>query len=111
MHDRTLWEMPVARADSVVEGRLNPSSAIASWYEVLSAQMGYTVAPSAKWLNATTYAYLARHDLVAAEAAAQEAVAAYPEDIGSYGEPRGCPSQSRQHGRRAPHSHRCHAHA
>jgi imidazolonepropionase-like amidohydrolase/enterochelin esterase-like enzyme len=84
VHDRTLWEMPDAQADSVVQAKVEPDRAIAAWYRTLSARMGYEVAPSSKWLKAAAAAHLARHELAAAEEAAMRAVTSYPEDIAGY---------------------------
>jgi enterochelin esterase-like enzyme len=84
VHDRALWEMPAARADSLVQGKIEPDGAIAAWYKSLSARMGYEIAPSAKWLKSAVTAHLARHEIAAAEETAKRLVAAYPADIGAY---------------------------
>jgi enterochelin esterase-like enzyme len=84
VHDRAVWEMPGALVDSIIQGTADPDGVIAAWYRGLSARMGYTVAPSAKWLNAAATAYIRRGNVPAAEAAAQRALAAYPEDLAGY---------------------------
>jgi enterochelin esterase-like enzyme len=84
IHDRNVWEMPVAQMDSILQGTADPDGAIAAWYRGLSARMGYTVAPSAKWLNAAVTAYVRRGNVPAAEAAARRAIAVYPEDLTGY---------------------------
>ena len=84
VHDKSLWEMPPAQADSVLKGNVEPEAAIAAWYRVLGARMGYDVPPSAKWLRATVAAHFARHENAAAEDAARRYVADYPDDLSSY---------------------------
>jgi hypothetical protein len=85
VHDRSVWEMPAALADSIRQGKLDPDHTIATWYRRLGARMGYDVPPSPKWLEVAAQQYLAKRDLSAAEAAAERLIGAYPDDLLGYG--------------------------
>ena len=84
IHDKSVWEMPPALADSILDGRTDAERAIATFYEGLSARVGSTVAPSLKWMLTAARVHLRLHD-GEAERAAKRLVAAYPEDLEGYG--------------------------
>jgi enterochelin esterase-like enzyme len=85
IHDKTVWELPPALADSVADGRVDPERAIATFYAGLSARMGSAVPPSFKWVLATARLRIRQNDAEAAEAAARRLVAEFPEDLEGYG--------------------------
>jgi enterochelin esterase-like enzyme len=84
LYDRTVWEMPAARADSITAGQLDPDRAISALYMDLSARIGTTVAPSLKWMLAAAHVHVKRGD-ANAEQAVRQLIAAYPEDLEGYG--------------------------
>ena len=85
VHDKTVWEMPPALADSVSDGPADPERAVAAFYSSLSARVGATVSPSLKWMLATVRKHTRQGDADAAEEAARRLIAAYPEDLEGYG--------------------------
>ena len=85
IHDRTVWEMPYALADSVMQGKDDPAALVARWYSGLSARAGFTVPVSAKWLDAMVLGHGVRREREAAERAARRMIAEYPEDLNGYG--------------------------
>jgi tetratricopeptide (TPR) repeat protein len=85
VHDKTVWEMPPALADSVSDGPVDPERAVAAFYSSLSARVGAPVSPSLKWMLATVRKYKRQGDAEAAEQAVRRLIAAYPEDLEGYG--------------------------
>lgn len=84
VHDKSVWEMPPALADSVSDGRVDPDRTIAAFYAALSTRVGSVVSPSLKWLLAAARVHIRQHD-GEAEAAVRRVIAAYPEDLEAYG--------------------------
>lgn len=85
VYDKTVWEMPQALADSVVNGRLDPERAIPAFYSALSTRVGVTMAPTLKWMLVETHAMTRQPDQQAAERAVRRLIDAYPEDLEGYG--------------------------
>jgi hypothetical protein len=85
VHDKTVWEMPPALADSVTEGRVDPERTIAAFYSALSARVGTPVGPSLKWMLVATRVPILQGNAPAAEKAARRLIDAYPEDLEGYG--------------------------
>jgi enterochelin esterase-like enzyme len=85
LHDASMWEMLPASGDSVVQGLLDPNTAIAAFYSGLSARVGSPVSPSRKWLLAAAHVYAKGSVTDVAEAAVQRVLSAYPEDLEAYG--------------------------
>ncbi len=84
VHDKSVWEMPPALADSVSTGQVDPERSIGSFYAGLSTRVGSTVAPSLKWMLAAARFHVRRRDSEA-ERTARRLIAAYPEDLEGYG--------------------------
>jgi len=84
VHDETVWEMPPALADSVTAGRVDPERAIAAFYSALSARVGFTVAPTLKWMLTDARARM-RQDVPMAQWSVRRLIDAYPEDLEGYG--------------------------
>jgi enterochelin esterase-like enzyme len=85
IHDRLAWEMPASLADSVMQGKENPSALLSRWYTTLSARNGFTVPVSAKWLDAAISGHLARRDAATATQVARQLIEQYPEELMGYG--------------------------
>jgi pimeloyl-ACP methyl ester carboxylesterase len=86
VHDKSVWEMSAALADSVQFGRAgDPEGAVDAFYAQLSARVGVPTSPSLKWMLASTRVLIQRSDTVAAERAIRRVLAAYPEDLEAYG--------------------------
>lgn len=85
IHDRSVWQMPPALADSVTDGRIDADVAIAQFVALLSARVGVTVAPSLTWMIVAARAGMRGTNASAADAAVQRLIAAYPEDLEGYG--------------------------
>jgi enterochelin esterase-like enzyme len=85
IHDRLAWEMPPALADSVLQGKDNPTALVARWYRTLAARMGFIVPVSAKWLDASVSGHLARGERENALQVARQLIEQYPEDLTGYG--------------------------
>jgi enterochelin esterase-like enzyme len=84
VHDKTVWEMPAAIADSILAGQIDAERAIDSFYVALGVRVGSTVVPSLKWMLAAARIHVKRHDGTA-EDAVRRLIAAYPEDLEGYG--------------------------
>ena len=82
VHEAAVWEMPAAQGDSVGEGKGDePGRRVAEFYKSLSARVGYTVAPSAKWLHTIASAHLRHGEHAEGLAAARRLIDEYPEDV------------------------------
>jgi hypothetical protein len=84
VHDKSVWEMPSALADSVSDRRVDPDRTIAAFYAALSARVGSPVSPSLKWMLTLARAHMRQRD-GEAEPAVRRVIAAYPEDLEAYG--------------------------
>lgn len=82
--DRSVWEMPSASADSMVNHVGDPISRIEAHARAASARVGYRVTASAKWMEVIAQTLLSRVDLDGATAAANRLIEAYPENITGY---------------------------
>ena len=82
--DRSVWEMPSASADSMVNHVGDPISRVEAHARAASARVGYRVTASAKWMEVIAQTLLSRVDLDGATAAANRLIEAYPEDIAGY---------------------------
>lgn len=82
--DRSVWEMPSALADSMVNHVGDPVSRVEAHVRAASARVGYRVTASAKWMGVIAQTLLSRVDLDGATAAANRLIEAYPEDIAGY---------------------------
>jgi len=82
--DRSVWEMPGARADSLVDAKGDPDEVLRAWYAELSARTGVAIPPSPQWLDLAAAAHQRRGDAAAAERTARRLVADYPEFLGGY---------------------------
>jgi enterochelin esterase-like enzyme len=85
VHDKAVWEIPPATADSITSGRVDPERAVTNFYSALSARVGVTVSPSLKWMLAVARVRMKLSDTDAADGAVRRLVAAYPEDLEGYG--------------------------
>lgn len=85
VHDRSVWEMPPALADSISNGSIDADVAIAAFTSLLRARVGVTVAPTLKWMLAAARVAMRDPKADVADAAVQRLVAAYPEDLEGYG--------------------------
>jgi len=85
IHDRLTWEMPAARADSILQSKGDALAIATAGYTELSQRVGFTVPLSAKWLDAITLAQLNQRDLISAARTAERLVREYPEDLIGYG--------------------------
>ena len=86
IHDKSVWEMSSALADSIEFGRIaDPEGAVEAFYSTLGARVGVPTAPSLKWMLASTRVLVQRSDTAAAERAIRRLIAAYPEDLEAYG--------------------------
>ncbi len=79
--DRAVWEMPIAAADSMIERWGDPLARLERHRVALASRVGYTPAPSAKWLEFVAKTALARVDADGAVMAAKRLVELYPEEI------------------------------
>src|SRR5207253_1600944 len=82
--DRTVWEMPAARADSLLDAKGNPDSVLAQWDAELAARTGVAMPTSAKWLDVAVMSHVKRGDRDAAERTARRLVSEYPEYPNGY---------------------------
>jgi hypothetical protein len=82
--DKSVWEMPRAAADSLIDGKGDSERLLNAWYKTLSARMGAPFEPSNKWLRISTEALLGKRDYQAAVTAGRRLVSAYPEDLAGY---------------------------
>jgi enterochelin esterase-like enzyme len=85
VQDKTVWEMPPALADSISDGRLDPERAVPDFYARLSTRVGFTVAPTLKWMLTEAHLLVRRSDQQAAERSIRRLIDAYPEDLEGYG--------------------------
>lgn len=82
--DRSVWEMPAASADSMLNHLGDPVTRVDAHTHALSARVGYRPTPSAKWMEVTAQTLLSRVDLDGAAAAAKRLMDAYPENLTGY---------------------------
>jgi enterochelin esterase-like enzyme len=82
--DKSVWEMPRALADSVIDARGNTDALLNAWYKSLSARMGAEFAPSDKWLRTVLEAHVVRREYDEAIVAAKRVIADYPDDLAAY---------------------------
>jgi enterochelin esterase-like enzyme len=86
VHEAAVWEMLPAQGDSAASGRGDePSRRVAEFYKALSARVGYTVPPSAKWLRAIASAHLIHGEHAEGLAAAKRLTDEYPEEVAGWG--------------------------
>jgi enterochelin esterase-like enzyme len=86
VHDKSVWEMSPALADSVQFGRVaDPEAAMDAFYAELSARVGVATSPSLKWMLASARVLIQRSDTAAAERAIRRVLNVYPEDLEAYG--------------------------
>jgi hypothetical protein len=85
VHDKSVWEIPAALADSVTQGLVDADRSIAAFYAGLSSRIGVPVTPSLKWMLAAAHARLRQGDTGAAEESVRRLIGAYPEDLEGYG--------------------------
>ncbi len=85
VHDRAVWEIPAASADSMLNRTGDPSIVLTAALTTISNRVGYTVPPSLKWLEVVARTRFARDGPDAAVRAAQAVVDAYPESLVGYG--------------------------
>jgi len=83
--DRSVWEMPVARGDSIINAKGDSDAMLARWYADLSARVGTTIPVSPKWLELASAAQHRQGALDAAERTARRLVAEYPDYLAGYG--------------------------
>lgn len=84
VHDKSVWEMPAALADSITDGRADAERTIAVFYSALSARVGSIVHPSLKWMLTAARLHTRQRDAVAEESV-RRLMEAYPEDLEGYG--------------------------
>jgi hypothetical protein len=85
VHEAAVWEMPAAQGDGVIEEKGDePGRRVAEFYKSLSARVGYTVAPSAKWLHTIASAHLRHGERAEGLAAAKRLTDEYPEDVNGW---------------------------
>ena len=85
VHDKTVWEMPAALADSVAGPILDPERAIRRFYSALSARVGAPIDTVAEMDAHRSARAHAKADASAAERSVRRLIAAYPEDLEGYG--------------------------
>ena len=83
--DRGVWEMPAAKADSIINALGDADALLARWYDDLGARMGAAVPVSAKWLELASAAAERQGNRDAAERSARRLVSEYPEYLSGYG--------------------------
>ena len=83
--DRLTWEMPPASGDSIINASPRSAAIIDAWYAALSARVGVSVSPSAKWLELLSAAQQRAGDVDASERSARRLVHDFPEYIEGYG--------------------------
>ena len=86
IHDKSVWEMPAALADSVQFGRVgDPERTVETFYSNLSTRVGVPMTASLKWMLASTRVLIQRGDSAGADRAIRRLIASYPEDLEAYG--------------------------
>jgi predicted alpha/beta superfamily hydrolase len=83
--DRSVWELPAARADSVLNAKGDAGGIVERWYNELSARTGVPIPPSPKWLELASAAQQREGDTEASERSARQLVKDYPEYLSGYG--------------------------
>ncbi|MBL0171833.1 MAG: alpha/beta hydrolase [Gemmatimonadaceae bacterium] len=79
-----MWELGRTAADSLIGHRGDPRNVLDQALAVVSARVGFGVAPSSKWMAEVVRGYLARGALDSAVVAGQRMTAAYPEELLGY---------------------------
>jgi enterochelin esterase-like enzyme len=82
--DKSVWEMPRATSDSIIDSKGESERILNVWYKTLSARMGASFEPSNKWLRIAAEALLGKREYQSAVSAGRRLVAAYPEDLAGY---------------------------
>jgi hypothetical protein len=81
-----VWEMPAAQGDSVRSAKGDePAQRMDAFYRSLSARVGYTVPPSAKWLRTVATLELSHAEYAKGLATAQRLTEQFPEDLAGWG--------------------------
>lgn len=78
------WEVERPVADSLVRQLGNVPRTLDAALSRLSARLGFSVAPSAKWMTTLTRHYLARGPADSAVAVARRMIQSYPEEMMAY---------------------------
>lgn len=82
--DKRVWELPAVEADSMVKQLGDPIARLERHLDVISARVGFRVAPSLKWMEVMARTALDRVDNEASLALAQRIIALYPESLSGY---------------------------
>jgi enterochelin esterase-like enzyme len=82
--DKSVWEMPRATSDSIIDRKGESERILNVWYKTLSTRMGASFEPSNKWLRIATEALLGKREYQSAVSVGRRLVAAYPEELAGY---------------------------
>lgn len=84
IYDKSVWEMPYAAADSMLQRQGDVAALLERELVAMSARLGFRATASAKWLEVVTRTALARGDFGAAASAAQRMIDTFPELLAGY---------------------------
>jgi pimeloyl-ACP methyl ester carboxylesterase len=84
VYDKSVWEMPFAAADSLLQRQGDLKALVDRELVPLGARLGFRATASAKWLEVIARTALGRGDAAAAAQAAQRLIDAYPELLAGY---------------------------